>query len=148
MTAQIISDGPQSGWLKVYVAGNTTAGGANTLGSILNPEGVLLQITDGFLYVVNDADAAATLDIGIGTTGADSSDICSAYDINGAAAGAVIYLIGKDAASEAAATTPKGVDWGATEYLNFFNPAAAVSSPFEGYAYFRYIRVGDDVSRL
>jgi hypothetical protein len=148
MTAQIITDGPQSGWLKVYVAGTDTAGGAESLGSVLNPEGVLLQITDGFLYVVNDADAAATLDIGIGVTGADSTDICSAYDINGAAAGAVIYLIGKDAASEAAATTPKGIDWGATEYLNFYNPAAAISEPFEGYVYLRYIRVGDDVTRI
>jgi len=148
MTAHIVSDGPQSGWLKVYVAGNTTAGGVNTLGSIANPEGVLLQITDGFLYVVNDADAAATLDIGIGATGADSSDLCSAYDINGAAPGAVIYIVGKDAASEAAATTPKGLAWAATTYLNFYNPAAAVSSPFEGYLYLRYIRVGNDVSLL
>lgn len=148
MTVTHIQDGAQAGWLKVYVAGTTTAGGAESLGSLLNPEGVLLQITDGFLYVVNDADAAATLDIGIGVSGADSTDICSAYDINGASPGAVIYLIGKDAASEAAATTPKGVDWGAAEYLNFYNPAAAVSSPFEGYAYFRYIRVGEDVSRL
>ena len=147
MTATLITDGPQSGWLKVYIAGNTTAV-ANSLGSILNPEGVLLQITDGFLYTVNDADAAATLDIGIGATGADSTDLCSAYDINGAAAGAVIYIVGKDAASEAAATTPKGVDWGATEYLNFYNPEAAASSPYEGYLYLRYIRVGDDVTRL
>ena len=148
MTANIVSDGPQSGWLKVYVAGNTTAGGVNTLGSILNPEGVALQITDGFLYVINDADAAATLDIGIGATGADSTDLCSAYDINGATAGDVIYIVGKDAASEAAATTPKGLKWAATTYLNFYNPAAAVSSPFEGYLYLRYIRIGDDVSLL
>lgn len=148
MTAQIINDGPQSGWLKVYIAGTNTVGGAESLGSIANPEGVRLQITDGFLRVVNDADAAATLDIGIGVSGADSTDICSAYDINGATPEDVIYLIGKDAASEAAATTPKGVDWGANEYLNFYNPAAAVSSPFEGYAYFRYIRVGDDESLL
>lgn len=147
MTAKIITDGPQSGWLTVYVAGNSTAV-ANSLGSILNPEGVLLQITDGFLYTVNDADAAATLDIGIGATGADSTDMCSAYDINGAAAGAVIYIIGKDAASEAAATTPKGVDWGATEYLNFYNPAAAASEPYEGYLFLRYIRVGDYASLL
>ena len=146
MTVTRIADGPQSGWLKVYVAGNTTAT-ANSLGSLLNPEGVLLQITDGFLYTVVSSSGAATLDIGIGTTGADSTDICSAYDIDAAAAGAVIYLIGKDAASEAAATTPKGVDWGATEYLNFYNPATAASTLYEGYAYFRYIRVGDDVTR-
>lgn len=148
MTATIVKDKPQTGWLVVYVAGTTTAGGAESLGSVLNPEGVLLQITDGFLYVVNDADAAATLDIGIGATGADSTDMCSAYDINGASAGDVIYVIGKDAASEAAATTPKGIDWGATEYLNFYNPAAAVSSPFEGYLFLRYIRVGDYGSLL
>ena len=133
--------------MKVYVAGNTTAT-PNTLGSIYNPEGVLMQITDAFLSTVNDADAAATLDIGIGATGADSTDMCSAYDINGAAAGAVIYIIGKDRASEAAATTPYGVDWGAAEYLNFYNPAAYSSSPYEGYLYLRYIRVGDDVTRL
>jgi len=142
MTAEIVSDGPQSGWLRVHVEGNTIAV-ANSLGSILNPEGCRLHVCDGFLHVVTDADAAATLDIGIGATGADSSDICSAYDINGAAHNDVIYLIGKDAASEAAATTPKGVDWGAAEYLNFYNPAAYSSENFEAYAYFRYIRIGE-----
>jgi hypothetical protein len=147
MTAELILDGPQSGWMKVYIAGVTTAGGACTLGSIANPEGVALQITDGFLYTVIDADAAATLDIGIGVTGADSTNLCSAYDINGAAHGAVIYIVGKDAASEAAATTPKGLAWAATTYLNFYNPAAQISSPWEGYLYLRYIRVGQDVTR-
>lgn len=142
MTAKLVIDGPQSGWLTVYIAGNSTAI-ANSLGSILNPEGVKLQITDGFLHTVASSDGAATLDIGIGAKGADSTDICSAYDIDAAAAGNVIYLIGKDAASEAAATTPKGVDWGASEYLNFYNPANAASAPYEGYALFRYIRIGD-----
>lgn len=148
MTVTRITEGAQSGWLTVYVAGTDKVGGAESLGSLLNPEGVLLHVVDGFLYVVNDADAAATLDIGIGANGADSTDMCSALDINGAAAGAVYYIIGKDAASEAAASTPKGIDWGATEYLNFYNPAAAVSSPFEGYLFLRYIRVGDFASRL
>ena len=60
MTATLITDGPQAGWMKVYIAGNSTAT-PNTLGSIANPEGVALQITDGFLYTVIDADAAATL---------------------------------------------------------------------------------------
>ncbi len=146
MTATLITDGPQSGWLKVYVAGNTTAT-PNSLGSIYNPEGVKLQITDGFLYTVVSSSGAATLDIGIGATGADSTDMCSAYDIDAAAAGDVIYIIGKDAASEAAATTPKGIDWGSTEYLNFYNPASAASTLYEGYLYLRYIRVGDDVTR-
>lgn len=145
MTVRHIQDGPQSGWLKVYVAGNSTAT-PNSLGSLLNPEGVDLQITDGFLRTVVSSSGAATLDIGIGATGADSTDMCSAYDIDAAVAGAVIYVIGKDAASEAAATTPKGIDWGADEYLNFYNPASASSALFEGYLYLRYIRVGEDLT--
>lgn len=145
MTVALINSGPQSGWLRVYVAGNSTAV-ANSLGSLLNPEGVDLQITDGFLRTVVSSSGAATLDIGIGATGADSTDMCSAYDIDAAAAGDVIYIIGKDAASEAAATTPKGIDWGDDEYLNFYNPSAAASTLFEGYLYLRYIRVGDDGS--
>jgi hypothetical protein len=142
MTVKHIVDSPQSGWAVFYVAGNTTAT-ANSLGSVLNPEGVLLQITDGFLYNVIDADAAATLDIGIGATGADSTDLVSAFDINGCAHGSVYYVIGKDAASEAAATTPKGLAWAATTYLNFYNPAAYSSENYEGYLFLRYIRVGD-----
>jgi len=146
MTAYIVEDGPQSGWLKVYVAGVTTAGGACTLGSIANPEGVALHISDGYLKTVIDADAAATLDIGIGVTGADSTNLCSAYDINGAAHEAVIYIVGKDAASEAAATSPKGLLWAANTYLNFYNPAAQISSPWEGYLYLKYVRIGEDLT--
>lgn len=148
MTVTLIADGPQSGWLKVHVAGNATAV-ANQLGQILNPEGVELQITDGFMHVINDADSAATLDIGItATSGADASDIISAYDINAVSAGAVVALVGKDLASEGAATTPKGVKWAATSYMTFYNPAAYECATFEAYCYFRYIRIGDDVTRL
>lgn len=146
MTAYIVEDGPQSGWLKVYIAGTDTVGGVESLGSIPNPEGVALHISDGYLKTVIDANAAATLDIGIGAINADSTNLCSAYDINGAAHEAVIYIVGKDAASEAAATTPKGLLWAANTYLNFYNPAAAVSAPWEGYLYLRYIRIGEDLT--
>lgn len=142
MTVTRVQDGPQSGWFTVKIEGEASAA-AVSLGSILNPEGVKLQITDGFLHTTVSSDGASTLDIGIGATGADSTDMCSAYDIDAAAAGDVIYVIGKDAASEAAATTPKGVDWGATEYLNFYKPDAAASTNYEGYLFLRYIRVGD-----
>jgi hypothetical protein len=148
MTAYIVQDGAQSGWLKIYIAGVDTAGGACTLGSIANPEGTALHIESAYLKTVVDADAAATLDIGVGVTGADSSDLCSAYDINGAAHEAMIYIVGKDRASEAAATTPWGLLWAADTYLNFYNPAAQISAPWEGYLYLRYIRIGEDVSRV
>lgn len=141
-TVERVEDGPQSGWLKIHIEGYDAAA-AGSFGNIANPEGCLLQITDGYLRVVDDADAAATLDIGIGAADADETDICSAYDINGASANDVIYLVGKDAASEAAATTPKGVLWAATDYMTFYNPQAANPVNFEGYAYFRYIRFDD-----
>jgi hypothetical protein len=147
MTATLITDGPQAGWLKVHLAGNATAV-ANSLGSIANPEGVALHICDGYLYIINDADSAATLDIGVGVTGADSSDLCAVLDINAVVAGTVYYIVGKDRASEAAATTPYGLAWAATTYLNFYNPAAYECATFEAYLYLRYIRVGDDVTRL
>jgi len=147
MTVTHMTDGPLAGWMVVYVAGNSTAT-PNSLGSVYNPEGVLLQITDGFLYNVIDADAAATLDIGIGTTAtADSTDMLAAFDINAAAHSSVYYIIGKDAASAAAATTPKGIAWAATSYLNFYNPASYSSANYEGYVFLRYIRVGDYVSQ-
>jgi hypothetical protein len=139
MTVNIVDEAPQSGWFKVHVEGGIV--GPMSLGSILNPEGALLQITDAFMYVVNDADAAATLDIGLGVEDADDTDLISAYDINGVAAGAVVAIVGKDLASEGAATSPKGIKWPATEYLNFYNPEAQISNPFEAYCYFHWIRL-------
>jgi len=147
MTAVIVQDTPQTGFLKIYIAGTLTAGGVESLGSIANPEGVALHIYECFLKTVIDADAAATLDIGIGATGADSTDMCSAFDINGAAHEAMTAIIGRDLASEGAATTPKGLLWAADTFLNFYNPAAQISAPWEGYLYMRYIRIGEDLTR-
>lgn len=141
-TVTRVEDGEQTGWFKVHIVGYDAAA-AGSFGNIANPEGCLLQITRGFLRTRRDADAAATLDIGIGALDADETDLCSAYDINGAAHDAVINIVGTDLASESAATTPKGVLWAATDYLTFYNPAAANPVNYDGYLYLQYIRMSE-----
>jgi hypothetical protein len=136
MTAHIVSDGPQSKWLKVHVKGNATAV-ANSLGSIANPEGVRLHIHEGYLKIITAAAGAAHLDVGM-----------SDFALNGLAANAIYYVVSNNSASQAAATTPQGLAWAADTFLNFYNHVAVASTAFEAYLYLRYIRVGDDVSRV
>lgn len=145
MTAHIVTDGAQSKWLKVHVKGNATVV-ANSLGSIANPEGVALHITDGYLKVIAPCAESADLDIGIGVTGADSTDLASDLSIDGYAADEIYYIVGKDASSQDAATSPKGLLWAATTYLNFYQHNAVACSAFEAYLYLRYIRIGDDLT--
>lgn len=141
MTVAISTDEAHAGWLKIDIAGNATAT-ANSLGYIANPEGVLLQIVDGYLYTTVASAAAATLDIGINTTaGADDTDMCSALAIN-AAAPNVKKIIGSNIASEAALTgSQNGVLWPATSYLCFYNPAAAASTLFRASLFLEYVRL-------
>ena len=139
MTAVISTDPAQTGWMKIHVTGDATAG-AHTLGSILNPEGVLLHIYDAFLYKSVAAAAAATLDIGVNATiDTQDTDMCSALAINGATG--VYKIIGTDLASEGAATTPRGVLWAAGSYIVFFEQAGQASTLFVGDLYVHYIRL-------
>jgi hypothetical protein len=140
MTVAISTDAASTGWLKIDIAGNATAV-ANQLGEVLNPEGVLLQIVDAYLYTTVAAAAAATLDIGITTTGADSTNMCSALAIN-AAAPNVKKIIGSSVASEAALTGGQnGILWPATSYLSIYNPAAQASTLFRASLFLEYVRL-------
>jgi len=91
-------------------------------GSILNPEGVPLLITHAYWYQHVAAGAAATLQVGIGTLAAASSDIINALAIN-ATAGTVWNGKATTDASKAALTTP--AIWTPTTYLNFTTAAAS-----------------------
>jgi hypothetical protein len=141
MTVAISADAAQTGWMKIKILGNTTAV-ANQLGQILNPEGVLLQVLDAYLYTVVAAAGAATLDIGItATSGADSTNMCSALALN-AAAPNVKRICGGNVASEAALTgSQNGILWAATEYLSIYNPAAVASTLLEAYLLVEYVRL-------
>lgn len=128
----------QAGWMKVKIVGNATAAGI--VGSVPNPEGVLLQLTDGFIYVKTGSVAASTYNIGIGASAvADYSDLMSAFAVN-ATDGTVWKVVGTDLASEAAATTPKGLLWPAASYLTVTS-AAQASTGLEAYLFLQYIRL-------
>lgn len=137
MTVAISSDAAQSGWLKVHIVGNAIAAGL--VGQIANPEGVLLHICEGLLYIQEGAHAASTFNIGIGASGADASDLMSAFAMN-QTDGTVWAVIGKDLSSEGAATTPKGLLWPATSYLTITS-AAQVSTGLLADLFLRYIRL-------
>jgi len=137
MTVAISTDAAQTGYLKIHILGNATAAGA--VGEVLNPEGVLLQITDAFLYISTASTAASTFNIGIGATGSNSSDIMSAFAMN-QTAGTVWWGIEKNAASEAAATTPDGLLWAATSYLTITS-AAYASTGLVADLFVKYIRL-------
>ena len=138
MTVAISTDDAKTGWLKIKVLGNAVAAGL--VGSIPNPEGVLLHVYDGFLYVKTGAVAASTFNIGIGASAtADYSDLVSALAVN-ATDGTVWKVVGTDLASEAAATTPKGLLWAAASYLNVTS-AAQASTGLEAYLFLKYIRL-------
>lgn len=138
MTVAISTDAAQTGWLKIHIVGNATAAGL--VGQVYNPEGVLLQIVRGVLYIEEGAHAASTFNIGItATSGADASDLMSAFGMN-QTDGTVWQVVGQDLASEGAATTPKGLLWAATSYLTITS-AAQVSTGLLADLYLQYIRL-------
>jgi hypothetical protein len=138
MTVAISTDAAQTGWLKIHILGNATAAGL--VGQVLNPEGVLLQITEAYLYISTASTAASTFNIGItATSGADASDMMSAFAMN-QTAGTVWWVIEQNAASEAAATTPDGLLWAATSYLTVTS-AAYASTGLVADLFVKYIRL-------
>lgn len=137
MTVAISTDAAQSGWLKIDIVGNATAAGL--VGQVLNPEGVLLHICEGLLYIKTGALAASTFNIGVAATGVDNSDLVSALAMN-KSDGTVWQVVGQDLASESAATTPKGLLWPADEYLTITS-ASQVSTGLTASLYLRYIRL-------
>lgn len=137
MTVAISEDLAQSGWLKIDIVGNATAVGL--VGQVLNPEGVLLHICEGLLYIEEGAHAASTFNIGVGATGVDANTLMSAFAMN-QTDGTVWKVVGSDLASESAATTPKGLLWPATEYITITS-AAQASTGLLASLYIRYIRL-------
>lgn len=141
MTVAISTDDAQRGWLKIDIAGNSTAV-ANSLGYIANPEGVLVYVMDAYLYTTVASADAATLDIGVNATaGSDDTDMCAALALNAAAPNVKRICGGNDASAAALTGSQNGVPWPATSYLCFYNPAAAASTAYRGFLYLEYIRL-------
>ena len=137
MAVTLSTDPAQTGWIKIHIVGDATVAGL--LGEVYNPEGVLLQINRGFLYITTPSTAAAVPLVGIGATGVSSNTILATLATN-QAAGTMWNVVGMDRASEAAATTPWGVLWPATSYLTVTNSVAA-STALVADLYLQYIRL-------
>lgn len=138
MTVAISTDAAQTGWLKIHILGNAVAAGL--VGEVYNPEGVLLQIVRGVLYVTTASTAASTYNIGVAATGVDASDLVSGLDMQATTAGTAWQVVGQDLASEGAATTPKGLLWPATSYVTVTS-AAFASTGLVADLYLQYIRL-------
>ena len=85
MTVSIDKEG-RGGTLVVDIAGvASTANGG--IGSLLNPWGKDVIILRSTLYVATPSTGAANIDIGIGASALDSTDIINALAMNGAITG-------------------------------------------------------------
>jgi len=101
------------------------------MGSVLNPEGEAIVITEMLVYIETPSTGAATLDVGMGTTAtADVSDLVSALTINGALTGKVYSALAKTAKVEL-------VTWPATSYLNA--TGSADTTGFKGKLLVKYM---------
>jgi hypothetical protein len=137
--AMDVEHGQQGDFLRINLAGNAVAAGQ--VGEVLNPFGQDVFIVEGYLYFESPSTLASTFNIGIGATGADVSDLMSAFPMN-KTAGTVWQVIGKDLASEGQLATPRGVDWGSAEYLSVTS-AAQVSTGLKATLLLKCLRVGD-----
>ena len=139
MTVKISEFDPQSGWLRIDIVGNATAAGL--VGEVENPEGVLLQVYDGILYIEEGAHAAAEFNVGFAATGVDNDDMFDGFTMN-KSDGTIYKAVGTDLAAESAGTHPKGHLWSTAELLTITS-AAQVSTGLLASLFLRYIRLSD-----
>jgi hypothetical protein len=137
-----IREGAQTGFLVVRIVG--TAVIAECLGSVLNPEGVDLQIVEAWLHLVEGAHAGATGNIGLAATGVDAEELTHDFPWNGGD-DTMWTIIARGAAEAAATAAQNGTFWPAAEYLTVTN-AVAVSTGLIADLYLKYIRLEPEVS--
>ena len=135
MTASIVYDGAQKGWMRVLITGENDVNNAG-LGGIANPEGVTLGITRAFIYARTGSTGAANLSIGIGAAGAASSDICSAMSMVEADLGGDFTFL---PAAQAAETDSPTALWTTSTFLNI--TGSADSTGLDADLYLEYIRL-------
>jgi hypothetical protein len=137
MPVTISADAAKTGFLKVHLVGDATVAGL--LGQVANPEGVLLQIVEGWIYFTTAAGAASTMNVGIAAAGVDNAQLLSGFPGNSAAG--TCWTVVARAASEAAATgTQSGALWPAADFLTVTN-AANASTGMVADLYLKYIRL-------
>ncbi len=125
----------QRGWFKFTLTGAVSAANAG-LGEIANPEGVTLGIVRAFIYARTGSTGAANLDMGIGASGAKTSDICSAMDVVEATVGGDLTFL---PAAQAAETDSPTALWTSSTYLTA--TGSADTTGLDADVYVEYIRL-------
>jgi len=135
MTVAISTDADLKGWLEIDITGVASAANAG-IGEIANPEGCTLAITRAFLYFATGSTGAANLDIGVGASGAKTTDIVSTMAVLQATVGGKAFY---GPAAQAAETEVPTVLWTSTTYLTFTGDATTVGLAAK--LYVEYIRL-------
>jgi hypothetical protein len=122
-----------SGHLEIPLLGAVTFAGGE-LGSVRNPEGVPLILTDVKLYVEAPSTGASNINVGINASPtAVDADLIAALAINGAISGTAYHGMGALAAKGTVQV------WPANEYITA--TGTVDSTGFRGRLYVSYIRV-------
>lgn len=120
------------GYVAIPLSGAALFAGGE-IGSLLNPEGVPLIITDVKLYVATPSTGGANINCGIAANATTSdTDMINALAINGAITGKAYHGM------TALAAKGEAQVWGATEYITA--TGSADSTGFAGTLFVQYIR--------
>ena len=135
MTVAINQEASQKGMLEIKITGVASAANAG-IGEILNPEGVTLVILRAFLVADTGSTGAANLDVGVGASGAKTTDILSTFDMIEATIGGKVFY---GPAAQVAETEVPTIVWIPTEYITFTGSATSVGLAAK--LYVEYLRV-------
>ncbi len=122
MTVAVNQEASQKGMLEIEITGVASAANAG-MGEVLNPEGVTLVITRALLVFDTGSTGAANLDIGVGASGAKTTDIVSTFDMIEATVGGKAFY---GPAAQVAETEVPTALWTPTKYINFTGSATSV----------------------
>lgn len=104
-------------------------------GNILNPEGCTLLIVETYLWLITPSTAAATMNVGHGTTGLDNASFHGAMPLNGGIGTA--WMGFHPAVTQDAAMLEIVL---AAEFITFTTAAASAAACTAKF-YFKYVRV-------
>jgi hypothetical protein len=121
----------KSGYVEIPLTGNALFAGGE-IGSLLNPEGVPVIITDVKLLVSTPSTGGANINVGIAANATTSdTDMINALAINGAITGKAYHGM------TALAAKGEAQVWGAAEYITA--TGSADTSGFVGKLFVAYV---------
>lgn len=133
MTVAVETEG--RGVLAIKITGVASTENAG-IGEVANPEGVNLVILKTTLYVHVPSTGGANISIGVGASGAASTDIINALAMNGAISDKMYNGHARQNTDKTEISQP--ALWTPTKYINFTGSASTVG--LEAYLFVEYVR--------